>query len=336
MNQLRTVRVRALRRAIVTHVGRSPCAVDVPSTGSPGPSGSMPSAMLRRLRRVRVGHPFAMIVGACALAASGPASGSTPSLGSVVSLRTVSAALSQPPDCTSAPTVVASSALGPFDAEAESGPECVVVDGIASAGQTSTVDTSGISAILTASSEWFDIADAGIVASSSPISSIEVIATIIEPTRVFIDASAMHASAVGQPGSGTLGMELGSSFAVRRLVGTTLQTVLSEPILNGTLSGSLVLDAGVYVITASAKAGIWHQGAWPSLTNAASFEFEVLPSHPADLDGDGLVGGADLGLLLAAWGSCAACLPLSCPSDLTGDCAVGGDDLGALLAAWTG
>lgn len=45
-----------------------------------------------------------------------------------------------------------------------------------------------------------------------------------------------------------------------------------------------------------------------------------------DLDGDGVVGGADLGLLLAAWGGA--------PWDLDGDGIVGGSDLGLLLAAW--
>ncbi len=51
--------------------------------------------------------------------------------------------------------------------------------------------------------------------------------------------------------------------------------------------------------------------------------------NPADLDGDGIVGGADLGLLLAAWGS-------DDPfADLDGDGVVDGSDLGLLLQAWT-
>ncbi len=49
----------------------------------------------------------------------------------------------------------------------------------------------------------------------------------------------------------------------------------------------------------------------------------------ADLDGDGFVGGSDLGLLLAAWG-CAG----PCPADVDRDGSVGGTDLGLLLAAW--
>ncbi|MBM4114705.1 MAG: hypothetical protein FJ252_02370 [Phycisphaerae bacterium] len=51
-------------------------------------------------------------------------------------------------------------------------------------------------------------------------------------------------------------------------------------------------------------------------------------SNPADIDGNGNVDGADLGLLLAGWGS-------SSP-DVNGDGVVDGSDLGLLLAAWVG
>jgi hypothetical protein len=55
------------------------------------------------------------------------------------------------------------------------------------------------------------------------------------------------------------------------------------------------------------------------------------PSNPADLNGDGFVDGNDLGLLLAAWGTCGEA---PCPADLTGDGFVDGNDLGQLLASW--
>lgn len=48
---------------------------------------------------------------------------------------------------------------------------------------------------------------------------------------------------------------------------------------------------------------------------------------PADLNGDGVVDGGDLGVMLAAWGGRG-------PADLTGDGVVDGADLGVLLAAW--
>lgn len=50
------------------------------------------------------------------------------------------------------------------------------------------------------------------------------------------------------------------------------------------------------------------------------------PSNPADLNDDGVVDGADLALLLAAWGSASG--------DINGDNVTDGSDLGLLLAAW--
>ncbi|MAC19748.1 MAG: hypothetical protein CMJ23_08790 [Phycisphaerae bacterium] len=49
--------------------------------------------------------------------------------------------------------------------------------------------------------------------------------------------------------------------------------------------------------------------------------------HPADLDGDGVVGAADLGLVLANWGG-------SGLGDVDGDGVVGASDLGLVLAAF--
>ena len=72
-----------------------------------------------------------------------------------------------------------------------------------------------------------------------------------------------------------------------------------------------------------------------SLVEAAIDDFRVLVTSCgdapclADLNGDDSVGGADLGLLLAAWGSCAGC-----PEDLNGDGLVNGADIGLILAAW--
>jgi len=53
---------------------------------------------------------------------------------------------------------------------------------------------------------------------------------------------------------------------------------------------------------------------------------------PADLDHDGEVSGADLTVLLAAWGPCPSVG--DCPADLTLDGEVSGADLTILLAAW--
>lgn len=49
-----------------------------------------------------------------------------------------------------------------------------------------------------------------------------------------------------------------------------------------------------------------------------------------DLNGDGVVNGADLALLLGAWGPCTAC-----PADFSGDGIVGSANLAILLGAWS-
>ena len=55
---------------------------------------------------------------------------------------------------------------------------------------------------------------------------------------------------------------------------------------------------------------------------------DILPCV-GDLNGDALVDGADLTVLLGAWGPCAGC-----PSDLDGDGVVDGADVTVLLSAW--
>jgi hypothetical protein len=53
------------------------------------------------------------------------------------------------------------------------------------------------------------------------------------------------------------------------------------------------------------------------------------PACPADLDGNGVVNGFDLALLLGSWGPCAGCL-----ADLDDNDIVNGFDLALLLGAW--
>ena len=65
--------------------------------------------------------------------------------------------------------------------------------------------------------------------------------------------------------------------------------------------------------------------------NAATAVSATGPGEPADLDCNGVVDGADLGILLGDWGFCAGC-----PTDLDGNGTVDGADLGLLLAAYGG
>jgi len=54
-------------------------------------------------------------------------------------------------------------------------------------------------------------------------------------------------------------------------------------------------------------------------------------SPPGDIDGDGVVNGVDLAILLGAWGACG-----QCAADFNGDGVVDGADLATLLGVWTG
>ncbi|MBM4111465.1 MAG: hypothetical protein FJ254_08950 [Phycisphaerae bacterium] len=51
---------------------------------------------------------------------------------------------------------------------------------------------------------------------------------------------------------------------------------------------------------------------------------------PGDLDGNGIVDGGDLGMMIGSWGQCAGC-----SADLNADGTVDGGDLGVLLGNWT-
>ena len=86
-------------------------------------------------------------------------------------------------------------------------------------------------------------------------------------------------------------------------------------------SGVDVLPDGRVVVAGSA----YH----PDAGREEAILWISLPPNPADLDGDGDVTGADLGILLAAWGPCGGCA-----ADITGDGWVDGADLGILLASW--
>ncbi|MCA9290846.1 MAG: SBBP repeat-containing protein, partial [Phycisphaerales bacterium] len=60
-----------------------------------------------------------------------------------------------------------------------------------------------------------------------------------------------------------------------------------------------------------------------------AYPAQTVASRIGDLDGDDVVGPADLAMLLASWGRCEAC-----PEDLDGDGDVDAADLAMLLADW--
>lgn len=81
------------------------------------------------------------------------------------------------------------------------------------------------------------------------------------------------------------------------------------------------LQPGSYVLS------VTRDDAQSIAAGAAVAWFMDVPAVFGDLDGNGLVNGADLGLLLGAWATAG-------PGDLNGNGIVNGADLGLLLGAW--
>ena len=139
---------------------------------------------------------------------------------------------------------------------------------------------------------------------------------------------------VPESGSWTFGME--SDDGSRLWIGDDL--VVDNDGLHGMVdrTGTTSLLAGKHPITIAffengGGAGCIARVSGPDMT------YQVIPdsmwSHggsltdPADLNGDGYVDGADLGLLILGWGQPG-------PSDLNGDGNTDGEDFGLLLLAW--
>jgi hypothetical protein len=87
------------------------------------------------------------------------------------------------------------------------------------------------------------------------------------------------------------------------------------------------------VLPPGGTASLLFSGSIASLTIDQALTFDIVADaaaqlNPADLNGDGAVSAADLGILLGAWGSAG-------PGDLNGDGNVGAADLALLLGAWS-
>lgn len=110
-------------------------------------------------------------------------------------------------------------------------------------------------------------------------------------------------------GEGVFVPQVGDSFIILRS--------------SGQLNGSFTNNPVSY---ASGNAYLWSVGVDEDFV---TLHLDQVVQCAADLNSDGVVDGADLGLLLGTWGPCKAC-----PPDLNGDHIVDGADLGALLGAW--
>lgn len=94
-------------------------------------------------------------------------------------------------------------------------------------------------------------------------------------------------------------------------------------------TGTIVLKALVTFSVSEEPAGIVNFGAGGSAHYTVTYDYTVIASCPADLDGNDAVDITDFLALLAAWGT-----DPGGPPDLDGDGVVGIADFLALLAAW--
>ena len=87
-------------------------------------------------------------------------------------------------------------------------------------------------------------------------------------------------------------------------------------------------DANVTDDKGQVAYNLWVQAGKSAPVAMDSATLTVVPSNPADLNGDGAVNAADLSILLSAWGSAG-------PGDVNGDGTVNAADLSILLSSWS-
>jgi hypothetical protein len=87
------------------------------------------------------------------------------------------------------------------------------------------------------------------------------------------------------------------------------------------------LAAGTYTATATVQTSDENVPGATTAQVVATLSATIGGGNPADLNGDGVVNGADLGSLLSQWGQPGT-------GDLNGDGIVGGADIGVMLANW--
>jgi len=154
---------------------------------------------------------------------------------------------------------------------------------------------------------------------------------VLSPDAVAIMLSDQTGGAPPSSLPGSLAEWLGYGIGVwieRRDADTDVPEEFTSPGGAGTTPwvNSALGIAGVFLIQHNLPAVDGFTDAIRDFARSVAVECEPKPPT-ADLDGDGIVDGADLGLLLQQWGSGGS-------ADLNGDGVVDGIDLGILLQQW--
>jgi len=154
--------------------------------------------------------------------------------------------------------------------------------------------------------------DWNLVGSRTPLTILEESAGLVAPP--FADLGTGASASTWRPGNDFVGQ-----FFFGRL-----DLIAHDPARLASLGG-YVLDTRTLTPARLGELGLSPGDSAASDHLVVVADYAVV-NQPADLDGDGDVDSADLGALLAAWGTPGA--------DLTGDGVTNSADLGALLASW--
>jgi len=131
-------------------------------------------------------------------------------------------------------------------------------------------------------------------------------------------------------------VEVTNAMATPRSFGFGGEAASFEPATLGPIApGATVTAVATFPVAANAKGPEVRTISVRSLDDGSTYAFLPVTVEPAgetvpgDLDGNGIVDGADLTILLSAWGPCP-----KCPADLDRNGTVDAADLAILLAAW--
>jgi len=148
--------------------------------------------------------------------------------------------------------------------------------------------------------------------------------------------------------SNTGGVDGGAGSASGKGVTTGIEIAIPLSLLGGYANGDIKVCAFInggghdflanqVLGGAGGNAGNLGEPRFVNLGGLPGDQFFVVPapvtSGVGDLNGDSVVDGADLAILLGAWGPCAG-IKKDCVGDLNADGGVDGADLAILLGAW--
>ena len=132
------------------------------------------------------------------------------------------------------------------------------------------------------------------------------------------------------PGSFPLGtLRIGPTSTIVSLVDNHDNAGLGQAVCEAVYASNLVVEAGAVLNTNGCP--VYYSAL--VLNGVVDDPTNLIRVNLPDIDGDGVVGPADLSILIEAWGACPA-LPEPCPADLDGDGRVGIVDLLILLGNW--